>query len=157
MSFFDSLNRRKVQAPGHRGGWRQRSTPNLAAYGNENPIEPSVIAKRLIRQWAGGHLPARELWWIVDGCIVDGMDRPAINELHLIGSHRDDCNCAKRLKELLLPLGFDKFLTPVASGSVSTMIKPSSLFKALYSRPPQQFTTRLGACSESVGRFWATL
>ena len=158
MSFFDSLNRRKAKAPGGGGGWRVKCTAILSAHGaNESPIEPSVCAKRLIRQWASGKLSAAELWWTVDGCISDGMDRPAVNELHLIGSHRDDGNCTKRLKELMLPLGFDLLLTPVATGSVSTMVKPSSLFKALYFRSPQQFATRLGACSESLGRFWQRL
>ena len=124
---------------------------------NHNNIEPCVTAYRLLRQWAAGTLLATELWWIADGCLSDGMDRPAINEFRLIGSHRGDCNCNKRLKELLLPLGFDLLLTPVSSGSGSTMIKPSSLFKAMYVRSPQQFATRLGASSVLLGQFWKSL
>ena len=128
-----------------------------ACQNNHNNIEPCVTAYRLLRHWAVGNLPATELWWTADGCVSDGMDRPAMNELHLIGSHRGDGNCNKRLKELLLPLGFDKLLTPVASGSVSTMIKPSSLFKAMYVRSPQQFAVRLGASSVLLGQFWKGL
>ena len=82
----------------------------------------------------------------MDSVHSDGMSHPMVDRLSKIGKSSDDSNCHANLMNLLCSTcNFDAFISRVAEGAVTEIIKPSAIFTLVAAKAPAKFKTCFGA------------
>ena len=142
-----------------RGGWIQQchvAAASSAVVGTAAARTHSVTANRLIWDWASGTLSAARLWFLVEGLIADGLKLPAIERLYRIAKHDQDGNANGNLIKLFEDCGITHFIDQAGNGigSVSHLIKPSSIIRMLARQDLAKFEQCMGAVEDNLVSFW---
>ena len=140
-----------------RGGWRQR----IAAYAarSRSPSGRTTKSQASLRQlklWASGVASAPQVWYQIDGLVSDGFRNPSIDRIHRCASSATDQNCHSRLLHIFsVECGFQDIITHIDGGSVSEVLRPSSLLRLL--QTSTSFKQMFGADETRLLEFWSSL
>ena len=99
------------------------------------------------------------VWRHVDVNLQDGFEHPSLRRMR--GSISADSAENKVHDHLMKLLGktckFEELISPVVGGSVTSIVKPSTLFGLLHARDREKFERVFGAEKQSLKQCWSDL